>query len=216
MKQLSFAETNGWGGKRRGAGRPSRTGQPGHARRAKVKLELPVHITMRLKALPVSLRSRASFAKFKASAARAKTFGLHINQFALLGNHLHMIAEARDNTRLTRGMRSFGGSLGKMLRRAVGGRGSVFAGRFHLQVLKTPRQYRNALRYVLLNRSRHAGEIAAPDDFSSGPYFREWRRLLGDLTHTLLEGRDRNPARCTPEITPARSWLGRVGWRRAK
>ena len=37
-------------------------------------------------------------------------------------------------------------------------RGSVFADRYHDRVLKTPREVRNALRYVLGNGRKHAAE----------------------------------------------------------
>lgn len=89
MKQLEFKKVNGWDGKRKGAGRPSRTGQPGHAKRPRVRLEYPIHITMRLKPLPVTLRSRQILQKLKACLKRARRFGLRVNQFVLLNRSLH-------------------------------------------------------------------------------------------------------------------------------
>jgi len=37
-------------------------------------------------------------------------------------------------------------------------RGKLFAHRYHSRYLKTPREVRNVLRYVLLNRKHHAAE----------------------------------------------------------
>jgi hypothetical protein len=39
--------------------------------------------------------------------------------------------------------------------RVFGRRGSVLADRFHLHVLRTPREVRHALSYVLMNARRH-------------------------------------------------------------
>ena len=167
---------------------------------------------MRLKPLRVTLRSHPLFKKFKSCLHRARVFNLHVTQFALLGNHLHMIVEAPNNRALTLGMRSLAGSFGKSIRSYAKGKGAVFAGRFHVNVLKTPRQYRNTLKYVLLNHSQHADLIPAPDQYSSGPKFRRWGRLLGDLSDTLLEGLDEYPLRDVDHLSPPQSWLGRVGW----
>jgi hypothetical protein len=57
-----------------------------------------------------------------------------------------------------------------------GRRGKVFAGRFHERVLKSLRQVRNALRYVLNNHHKHnqAARADRPDPFSTGAYFNGW------------------------------------------
>jgi hypothetical protein len=48
----------------------------------------------------------------------------------------------------------------------------VFADRFHARALRTPKEVRTALVYVLLNARRHGIPVAAPDPYSSGPWFR--------------------------------------------
>ena len=60
-------------------------------------------------------------------------------------------------------------------------RGRVIAHRYHVHVLKTPTETRNALRYVLLNRFVHknralAGraEVRGFDALSSADYFDGW------------------------------------------
>ena len=60
--------------------------------------------------------------------------------------------------------------------------GRVIAGRYHVQLLKSPTQVRNALRYVLLNIRKHFKQRygqAPPvkiDAASSGSQFDGWRR----------------------------------------
>ena len=101
VRQMELKGTKGWGGRRSGAGRPRVGTEVNHLRRQRIKANIPVHITMRLKPLSVSLRSKSLFDSFKRSAIGARKFGLNINQFSLMGNHLHLIAEAKDNAALT-------------------------------------------------------------------------------------------------------------------
>ena len=168
---------------------------------------------MRLKPLRTSLRSKKLLKMFSRCCMRAKHYGLRVNQFALLGNHLHLIVEVENRRDLRRGMRSFGGRLGKAIRQLEGGCGAVFRDRFHAHVLKTPQEYLAALKYVLLNRAKHAGRAPDVDAYSSAPYFREWRLIVDvkDVARMMRE----SVAEAALFLDAARSWLGRGGWKRA-
>jgi hypothetical protein len=83
-------------------------------------------------------------------------------------------------------------------------KGKVFADRFHDRILRTPREVRNVLAYVLNNGRRH-GSFATkggPDPLSSGRWFDGWREPLERLHLTWAP------------IVRARTWLQRVGWQR--
>lgn len=209
MKQLEFKKTKGWGGKRRGAGRKNKSATVNHMKREKIEQKFPVHITMRVKKGIISLRGPKMNKAFKASLLKAKKKGLAVVHYAIESNHVHLFAESESNESLRSGMSSFGSSFGKASRAATGGRGSVFQGRYHLRVLKTPRQTKNALAYVLMNHSKHEGSKPYPDDRSSARYFSDWKSLLGG-NYRVLKAEE------TPEfLSAARSWLGREGWRKA-
>lgn len=208
MKQIEFKKVNGWGGKRRNAGRKNKTSTVNHMKREKVDPKYPMHITMKMKKGIVSLRGPKMCAVLKRSLGKAKKRGLNVIHYALEDNHLHVFAESESNCSLRSGLTSFGSSFGKAARRLTGGRGAVFAGRYHMRVLKTPRQTKNALAYVLLNHSKHQGAKPYVDNKSSAVFFGDWRALLGDRYRI-----DESPPR--PDyLTDAQSWLGRVGWRR--
>ncbi|MGZ3724098.1 MAG: transposase [Bdellovibrionales bacterium] len=214
-KQLEFKKVKGWGGKRSGAGRPNRTGQVSHGKRDPVDLRKPLHITLKLKNRVANLRNNRTLKDFRLAIAKAKDFGLFVVHFSLQSNHLHMIVEVKDNDSLTAGMKSLCGRLGKAIRKITGGSGSVFKGRFHLEVIKSPTQMKRALEYVLLNASKHFKLIEHIDDFSSGYAFREWRALIGERFGDLIEDQlMKLPFKLT-ELSPAQSWLCRVGWMRA-
>jgi REP element-mobilizing transposase RayT len=139
------------------------------------------------------------------AAVRARP-GFRVVHYSLQSNHAHFLIEADDAVVLGRGMKALGARLARTVNRAFGRTGSVLADRYHLRVLRTPREARNALAYVLLNRRKHLAEVggmatAGIDPASSGRWFRHW------ATRTL-------PARDPPVVSPAASWLLRVGWLR--
>ena len=91
------------------------------------------------------------------------------------------------------------------MRRAFGWRGGVLADRYHMRVLKTPREVRNAIRYVLLNAARHRRRaLRGLDPASSGRWFSGWKRDTARV--------ERRPE--PQSVAVARTWLLAQGWRR--
>jgi hypothetical protein len=129
--------------------------------------------------------------------------------YTLQSDHIHLIVEATSSRDLAAGMKSIGARIARAVHRVFDLRGSVLADRFHLHVLRSPREVRNAIAYVLLNARRHlakAGLRIDPrprvDPASSGRWFDGWRSHAAEL-----ETND-------PPVASARTWLLRVGWRR--
>ncbi len=95
--------------------------------------------------------------------------------------------------------------LARAVNRVFSRTGRVLADRYHARVLKTPREVRNALAYVLLNARRHAGrrakKVGKVDPASSGRWFGGWKRRIG-------------PAPDAPAVARAHMWLILKGWRR--
>ena len=88
--------------------------------------------------------------------------------------------------------------------RAFAWRGRVLADRYHMRILKTPREVRNAIRYVLLNARRHASSTwssrgAGFDPASSGRWFDGWKkgtaRVTVGLAHSWSRPRTPGPAK---------------------
>ncbi len=205
-------KVNGWGGKRKGAGRPNKTKTVNHMKRPLVNLKKPLHLTMRLKDGKPNLRKRHLLREFKNCLGNAKKKGLHIIHFSLQSNHIHMIAEARDNKSLSAGMKSL---VGKMARTVSRGKGAVFVGRFHLKEIRDPRQMKNVLEYVLLNHAKHANLIEYIDQFSSGGIFRHWKSLLGRKFRGLIYEQVKEDGATATYLSEPTSWLCSVGWMRA-
>jgi REP element-mobilizing transposase RayT len=130
-------------------------------------------------------------------------------QYSIQGNHVHLMVEAASAADLGRGMKSLGARLARAVNRVFARRGRVLADRYHVHVLRTPREVRNALAYVLLNARRHAAKLGrqpsrarGADPCSSGRWFEGWRAFPAI-------GRALDP----PAVAAPRSWLLRVGWR---
>ena len=202
----------GRGGYRPGAGRPAR--RPGiihHVRRSGVPSGCPGHVTLRVRRGIPSLRSRVFVRAFRASLAQACERGsFRVVHYSLQRDHVHLIVEAAGRDALASGMKSIGSRLARAVNRVFHRSGPVLDGRYHLRLLKTPREVRNALAYVLLNVRKHSSQRkgAAPpirlDEASSGRWFRGWRRRPRGPTGEGL----------VREVALARSWLLRTGWRR--
>ena len=123
--------------------------------------------------------------------------------YALLRDHAHLIVEAKDRHALDRGMKSLSRRMVWAMRRAFGRHGRLLADRYHMRVLKTPREVRNAIRYVLLNAARHRRKpLRTLDPASSGRWFDGWG------------GRARRASGGDAPVAAAHSWLLRLGWRR--
>ncbi len=121
-----------------------------------------------------------------------------------------MIVEASSKQDLASGMKSIGARVGRAVNRVFLRYGPVLADRYHLHILRTPREVRRALAYVLLNARRHLAKVGRPlraakrlDPASSGRWFDGW-------TRNVL----RHPSGETPAVAEPRTWLLRVGWRR--
>jgi REP element-mobilizing transposase RayT len=201
-----------WGGRRKGAGRKRVAVRPSvpHVVRDDVKSWNPMIITMRVREGVPDLRQRCSWVAIVRSLREFRgRYALRFVHFAVLVEHMHFISEAESRDAVARGMQAFSVRLAKRINRCFGRRGSVFASRYHVRGLKTPREVRFAIRYVLLNARHHEHEngITLPagwvDPRSSAATFDGWREPPSIHERFADFG-----------TSPAQSWLLRVGWRK--
>jgi REP element-mobilizing transposase RayT len=154
-------------------------------------VEHPLHITLRVLPHVPNLRAQHAFRAVKHAIRLANSKGRHrhtfrITHYSVQSNHLHLIAEANDERKLSRGMQGLAVRIARRFNIAVGRRGTVFESRYHARPLLTPRQVRTALAYVLLNERRHlAANLGRTlpawyfDPCSSAREFDGWRPYHG-------------------------------------
>ena len=208
---------NDWGGKRPGAGRKPKGEKAGvsHGKREKISERFPLHVTLRvLEGLP-SLRRRENHREIlRAFGAGAERFGFRLLHYSVRPDHVHLIAEAKHERALARGMQGLSIRMARRLNRLWERSGSVFADRFHVQVLKTSEQVRDALACVLLDSSHHGSHVVGPDPCSSGAHFDGWKNDAALRARASRNGASLAAESSPPFLAQARSWLLRVGWRR--
>jgi len=174
--QLTLRKTAGWGGRREGAGGRKKPGAGVSHRRRRRFTNLPVHVTLRVRRDVWNLRSRRCFRALHRAFVHADArLGLRLCHFSVQGNHLHFLVEAEDARALSRGMQGLTIRMAKALNRVMQRRGAVFADRFHAHLLRTLREVRHALSYVLRNHAVHAERAGQPtaataDLYSSAGY----------------------------------------------
>lgn len=177
----------------------------------------PVHVTVKAAQRAGSLRrsrvAQAMIERLRVVAnaprftQRRRTF--RVIQFSIQPDHVHLIVEATSTRALSRGMQGLLGPLAGVVNRTLGRKGRLFVDRYHARDLATPREVRNALRYVLRNCAKHPeprpdfGTIAQSglDPCSSAWWFTGWTEAP--------------PATDRPApVAAPRTWLLTIGWRK--
>ena len=208
------------GGKRRRAGRKPAGWRAGttHAKRDEIGGRDVLHVVLRTVEDVGYLRRRDVYRAVRAaSISAARRDGFRVIHISIQHNHIHLLAEAERTVDLARGMQGFQISAARHINKAMGSggerrRGSVFADRYHVVVIRSPKQARHVLAYVLNNFRKHRedrGELSRTwrvDPFSTGNLFAGWKELEGQPPWPRLPGDE------PLVVTAPRSWLLRTGW----
>ncbi|MBV8760663.1 MAG: transposase [Deltaproteobacteria bacterium] len=223
------------GGWRPGAGRPAKPGAVSHATRANQPGRFPQHVTLRIQEGVPSLAREGLMkiirgvvrgshkdasggrldAQRLAADARdlASAGGFRIVEFNVLGNHLHLLVEAANKDVLARGVQGFCVSAARRLNSALMRKGKLFAHRYHARALKTPREARNVLAYVLLNRKHHDAEKRYGRFWIDPCSSAAWSGAWAERVRTDDVWKRELVAQPWPTAPPA-TWLLATGWKR--
>ncbi|MBL8897430.1 MAG: transposase [Planctomycetes bacterium] len=198
------------GGNRKGAGRKPKNAEPGmpHRQRSKKKRGEPLHITVRIAdGLPSLRRGGALKVVLAALNASSDRHGMRIIHYSIQKDHLHLLVEADDRDCVARGMNALLSPLARALNKLWVRQGKVFPERYHDEVISTPTQARNALRYVLQNGKKHGVVPPSSIDLcSSAPVFDGW------MERPSIAAIPAAPV--VANVAPASTWLLTTGWRR--
>ncbi|HET9988965.1 MAG TPA: transposase [Kofleriaceae bacterium] len=214
------------GERRKGVGRPKQgvRASERHEKRLALRASEPAHVILRAHRDIGSLRKRDVFHAIREALITVWKLedSFHVVQFSVQRTHIHLLVEASDRLALAKGMQTFGISAAKHINALIldqdgkRRRGAVFPDRYYVRILKTPRQVRNCLSYVL-NNWRHHGEDKDArsrawqlDPFSSAVTFEGWKERESRDGERYVQP----PDYIAPLVSPPRSWLLSVGWRR--
>jgi REP element-mobilizing transposase RayT len=210
--QLSFdLERHGWGGHRKRAGRKVGPRPPTpHRARPLHDAGQPVHVTLRTKRRAPYLRAERTFRLVRDAIRDASRDSFRVVHFSVQGDHVHLLVEANDAEALSSGARGLAIRIAKRMNARLGRVGPLWGDRWHGRALRTPREVRNALVYVLANWRKHERDARGPvDACSSAPWFHGWR----DASPRALAALRWDAGRAPP-VAPADTWLLKIGWRR--
>jgi REP element-mobilizing transposase RayT len=202
-----------WGGAREGAGRKKKPGKHDSAHRARPQLKgyQPVHVVMRVKKTVGRLRKGQTYRAIRKSIVKCLgNQSFRVCHVSIQASHVHFLVEASDSRALSAGMQRLNIVTARAINRSLGRRGSVFAFRYHATPIKSPKQARHCLAYVLNNWRRHdedesceRARFAKLDPYASGLAFDGW-----------AAPRFETPADFVPlSVDEPTTWLLRVGWR---
>lgn len=226
------------GGRRAGAGRKPKDGRkrtrPGEPHKPRPQLlgRNPNHIIVRVVDVFRNLRKRHIYQAVRhatiAVAMRELAYdevkgAFRIVHISIQRNHIHLLVEADNKRAMSRGMQSFLISAARNINRAYGAkleraeprRGSVFADRYHCEIITSPRQARRALAYVLNNWRKHRedrerfSETWNVDPFSTGFQFMGWRER--EDKDVMWRGPNTYDALV---VYLPKTWLLSEGWRK--
>jgi putative transposase len=179
--QAKSDDKSGRGGLRAGAGRKrDRQNQqdPKHVTREPLDTRHPVHVMLRTCDDVPRLRQRRMYEAIREVLLRyVDNREFRVVHISLQQSHIHMIVEAANAERLSRGMQSFAINAARTINRKAKRRGKVFRFRYKAKQLRTREYARNALAYVLNNWRRHRQDTrsrACLDEFSSAISFDGW------------------------------------------
>jgi putative transposase len=158
-------------------------------------------VTLRAASNVPSLRDDLPFITIRAALAASSTGRFRVLQYSVQRDHLHLLVEAEEPTGFERGVRGLAIRVAKAVNRVLGRRGRVWGDRYQTRLLRTPREVRNALVYVLSNWRKHVPGARGFDPRSSAAWFGGWSKP------------PIRPAGTAP-VAKARTWLAAVGWRR--
>ena len=183
-KQMSLNLYQGnHGGRRPGSGRLRiRSQGVAHRTREKVGVRTPLHINFKLR---TPIKNKLCLSLLKRAIINARSHGLCVVHYSLQSNHVHLIVEARDNTLLTRGMRSLTVTFSKGI-----GKGRVQLERYHLHVLRSLKETKNAVKYVIRSEQRHSRlKRAYVTSYSSLCFVRKLSDLAKEEGLVLVKGK---------------------------
>jgi REP element-mobilizing transposase RayT len=127
-----------------------------HRSRPKLPKGAPVHITLKTDKTNIkTLRNKVLYKEIRQSMRRAREAGIRIVQFAVLGDHIHMLIEAQDALQLGHAMRAMSISLSKRISLRMKKNLRVLKERYHRRTLTTLAQVRHAKNYIAGNANKH-------------------------------------------------------------
>ena len=136
-----------------------------HTSREFISRPSALHLTVKLKR--ADIQNKVILRILKHAIYRSRLQGIRIVHFTLEHDHVHLYAECGSNLVLAKGMKAFGVTLVKGINKLKRSKGTLYKYRFHLRILKTPRDAKNVINYILKNGIKHRRTLKVINPYNS-------------------------------------------------
>lgn len=126
-----------------------------HTERELITKLTSLHLTIKIERAKAGLKNKSVLSLLHKAIKKARLAGLAIIHYTLEYDHVHLLAEVRDNQTLGKGMQSFGITFSKGINKLQAAKGKVFKTRYHLRKLKSSKEIKNVVGYILGNDVKH-------------------------------------------------------------
>jgi REP element-mobilizing transposase RayT len=155
------------------------------------------------------MREEVLFFEIRRCISLASRAEYRVLQFSVQSDHVHLVhlvVEAEDKRALGRGTTGLEVRVARRLNALLEKKGRFWGDRYHARALRTPREVRRAIVYVVMNWKKHAPSARGFDPCSSAWWFDGWTR----------PPRTRAPGWTDPDapVQKPNVWLAREGWAR--
>lgn len=150
-----------------------------------------------------SLRRQIVFKAVRRALGRTARAWFRIVHYSVQADHIHLLVEADDRVCLSRGIMGTVIRAARAVNGALGRSGRVWGDRYHARPLRTPREVRNGIVYVLMNWKKHLPIAKGLDPCSSAASFTGWQ------LHPPV-----GPPQPDEKVEAPTTWLLGIGWKR--
>ncbi|MEI8348179.1 MAG: transposase [Pseudomonadota bacterium] len=137
-----------------------------HRLREEIPKKKPVHVVWHLNPHVPPCRRKNILLIFKKAVLKGRLMGLKVIHFSLMNNHLHLLIETENKKALAKALQSFAISFTKRLKNFNGLKKTpIFKERYFCHILKSLREVKHAIHYILMN-----GKKAGLSRYDIDPY----------------------------------------------
>ena len=136
-----------------------------HTSRALISRPSALHLTIKLK--KADIQNKVVLRILKHAIFRSRLQGLKVIHFSLEYDHVHLYVECGDNHVLGKSMKAFGVSFVKGINKYKKSLGSLYKYRYHLHIIKSAREAKNVINYILKNGIKHGRTLKVINPYNS-------------------------------------------------
>jgi hypothetical protein len=121
------------------------------------------------------LRKQSLFLSIRSAFSKTARSWFRVLHFSVQADHVHLLVEASDKASMGRGMAGLSIRIARSVNHLLHRRGRVWHDRYHVRPLRTPREVRLGIIYVLLNFRKHVSGATGFDVCSSAWWLDGWK-----------------------------------------